>query len=338
MPKNIGLYNDNLSVPRKKDIDVVYADTVHLSEQTLTDDQKQQARTNIGAKSDFVVNLTVTAPKTVTSDKTPKEMYDAYTAGNTIVGIITWKNFDLRNGSELFFCNGVTVDEYGSTKTYMCRFNKPLSSSGRKSIEVVSIYGYQDEENSVLSDTVDWEFNDVTTYNSVLKINVNNKAVAKYTPGSSYDETADITVPTKASDIGALPDTTDYVSYTEDSTVEDVTNINADLLQGHNAAYFATVSDVLTLSSTVTTVGNSVNTLNTKVTNNSNSIDGMQEDISILQNKVIEKMGINGGTMTGELIAQNNANYTTAQVRNIIISAAAPSGGGNGDIWLRYTE
>lgn len=43
-----------------------------------------------------------------------------------------------------------------------------------------------------------------------------------------------------------------------------------------------------------------------------------------------------GATMTGELIAANNANYTTAQVRNITISQDEPSGGGNGDIWLRY--
>lgn len=43
-----------------------------------------------------------------------------------------------------------------------------------------------------------------------------------------------------------------------------------------------------------------------------------------------------GDTMTGKLVAQNNANYTTAQVRNITISQDEPSGGGNGDIWLRY--
>lgn len=337
MPKNIGLYDDNLSVPRKKDIDTAYADTVHLSEQTLTDGQKQQARTNIGVKSDFVVNLTVKSSTSITSNKTPKEIYDAYTAGNNIICIVTW-NDGFRYGQELFFVKTVRVNDFHDTKTYTCGFNSSSSSSGRDSIEVVSIYCYQDEENGVLSDTVNWEFDDVKTYNSSLTINVNNKRVAYYTPGSEYDRTANITVPTKASDIGALPDTTDYVSYTEDSTVEDVTNINADLLQGHNAAYFATASDVSTLSSTVTTMGNSVNTLNTKVINNSNSIDGMQEDISILQNKVIEKMDINGGTMTGELIAQNNANYTTAQVRNIIISAANPSGGGNGDIWLKYTE
>ena len=43
-----------------------------------------------------------------------------------------------------------------------------------------------------------------------------------------------------------------------------------------------------------------------------------------------------GTTMSGPLIAQTNTSYTTAQMRNIIISTADPSGGNNGDIWLKY--
>lgn len=45
-----------------------------------------------------------------------------------------------------------------------------------------------------------------------------------------------------------------------------------------------------------------------------------------------------GDTMEGILVAQNNTNYTTKQVRNIIISKAAPSGGSNGDIWIQYVN
>lgn len=51
------------------------------------------------------------------------------------------------------------------------------------------------------------------------------------------------------------------------------------------------------------------------------------------------KLDKNGGTMTGELIAQNNTNYTTKQVRNIFLvadGASLPSGA-NGDICLVYT-
>ena len=43
-----------------------------------------------------------------------------------------------------------------------------------------------------------------------------------------------------------------------------------------------------------------------------------------------------GGTMTGPLVAQTNTSYATAQMRNVIISTADPSGGNNGDIWLKY--
>ena len=48
---------------------------------------------------------------------------------------------------------------------------------------------------------------------------------------------------------------------------------------------------------------------------------------------------VSGTTMTGALVAQTNTNYTTAQMRNVIISTAAPtsSDGNNGDIWIRYT-
>lgn len=48
----------------------------------------------------------------------------------------------------------------------------------------------------------------------------------------------------------------------------------------------------------------------------------------------------NGDTMTGQLVAQNNIAYTTAQVRNVILSTSEPTStdGGNGDIWIVYKE
>ncbi|WP_217362243.1 hypothetical protein [Cohnella herbarum] len=56
----------------------------------------------------------------------------------------------------------------------------------------------------------------------------------------------------------------------------------------------------------------------------------------------------NGGTSANVLLnyatglieavtAQNNTSYTTKQIRNITLSTAAPSGGGNGDVWIVYT-
>jgi hypothetical protein len=41
-------------------------------------------------------------------------------------------------------------------------------------------------------------------------------------------------------------------------------------------------------------------------------------------------------TMTSILTVQNNTSYTTKQARNITLSTAAASGGGNGDIWMQY--
>lgn len=50
-----------------------------------------------------------------------------------------------------------------------------------------------------------------------------------------------------------------------------------------------------------------------------------------------KKVNLTGGIMTGVLTAQNNTSYTIKQVRNIILSTTDPSGGGNGDIWIKYT-
>lgn len=50
------------------------------------------------------------------------------------------------------------------------------------------------------------------------------------------------------------------------------------------------------------------------------------------------KLDKSGGTMTGKLIAQSNAEYGTAQVRNITLSTAEPTAaqGQNGDLWGVY--
>ena len=70
MPKNLGLYNDDLSTPRKKDVDACYGpnnappypvtsvngqtgavelNDIKYTVQALTSEQKSQARVNIGA-------------------------------------------------------------------------------------------------------------------------------------------------------------------------------------------------------------------------------------------------------------------------------------------------
>lgn len=46
---------------------------------------------------------------------------------------------------------------------------------------------------------------------------------------------------------------------------------------------------------------------------------------------------ITAGTLGGVVAAAVNTAYATAQVRSIVLSDAEPSGGSNGQIWIKYT-
>ena len=130
-----------------------------------------------------------------------------------------------------------------------------------------------------------------------------------YPVTSVNGQTGDITVSVE------LPE--HLVKYDTLAPIETTTPINADTLQGHAANYFATKTDVSALSAVV---------------------DSNTDDITALQSSVNGKVSKSGDTMAGALIAQNNTNYSVAQVRNIIISTSNPSGGNSGDIWIRYVE
>lgn len=62
----------------------------------------------------------------------------------------------------------------------------------------------------------------------------------------------------------------------------------------------------------------------------------LQGVTSSIQTQINAKMNTTGGTFTGAVVAQNNTAYTTKQLRNITLSTASPSGGSNGDIWIKY--
>ena len=143
----------------------------------------------------------------------------------------------------------------------------------------------------------------------------------------------DITL--SAADVGALPSDTvipsvpdNIVKYTAISNVEATNPLDADSLQGHAADYFATATGLASVNSNVSAMKSDITTMKSDITT-------AKADISNLKT---HKMDISGGTMTGALVAQNNANYTTKQVRNIFISTSDPSGGSNGDIWIKYAE
>ena len=50
----------------------------------------------------------------------------------------------------------------------------------------------------------------------------------------------------------------------------------------------------------------------------------------------VKQMPVAGGTFTGVVYAQSNTSYTTAQIRNIVLSTSDPSGGNDGEIWIKY--
>lgn len=109
-------------------------------------------------------------------------------------------------------------------------------------------------------------------------------------------------------DIPTIPD--NLVKYNALEPVEATTPVNADTLQGHAASYFATAS----------------------------GLSSVEQSVANVQSALSGKLDKAGGTMLGALIAQANTNYATAQVRNVIISPNDPSGGNNGDIWIKYVE
>lgn len=65
----------------------------------------------------------------------------------------------------------------------------------------------------------------------------------------------------------------------------------------------------------------------------------LDDKIDQVQQTANNSVPKSGGALTGELVAQSNSNYTTKQVRNIILSTSDPnsSDGDNGDIWIKYS-
>ena len=78
--------------------------------------------------------------------------------------------------------------------------------------------------------------------------------------------------------------------------------------------------------------------INTKINELINGIVNQNTtEISKIKESKINKTG---GTFEGVVKAQNNTSYSTAQLRNVILSTSDPSGsvGNNGDIWIKYKE
>ena len=143
-------------------------------------------------------------------------------------------------------------------------------------------------------------------------------------------QTGDVTVSAE------LPE--HLVKYDTLAPIETTTLVNADTLQGHAASYFATGTEVSALSAVVDSNTDDITVNTQNISTNTQNISTLQSNISALQSSVNGKVSKSGDTMTGALVAQNNTNYSVAQMRNIIISTSNPSGGNSGDIWIKYTK
>lgn len=105
-----------------------------------------------------------------------------------------------------------------------------------------------------------------------------------------------------------------FIRASDVGTAVDPNPINADRLGGKTASDFALKTDLDPLAS--------------------------KTDLTLLATKaeVAEKAPSASPTFTGTPKVSANANYTVAQIRNVIISTVDPttSDGGDGDIWIKY--
>ena len=107
-------------------------------------------------------------------------------------------------------------------------------------------------------------------------------------------------------------DTTTFLRVSDVGSAVDTNPINADRLGGKSASEFLTAVDK-------TELNNSINTNKTE-----------------LNNSISTKAPLASPTFTGTAKVAAGTDYTTAKLRNVILSTANPSGGNNGDIWIKY--
>ena len=114
-------------------------------------------------------------------------------------------------------------------------------------------------------------------------------------------------------------DTTTFLRVSDVGSAVDTNPINADTLGGKSASEFLQSSDIVdNLTSTATTKPLSAN------------------QGKALKTAVDAKAPLASPAFTGSATVAAGTDYTTAKLRNVILSTANPSGGNNGDIWIKY--
>ena len=114
-------------------------------------------------------------------------------------------------------------------------------------------------------------------------------------------------------------DTTTFLRVSDVGSAVDTNPINADTLGGKSALDFLQASEIVDkLTSTDTTKPLSAN------------------QGKALKTEVDAKAPLASPTFTGSATVAAGTDYTTAKLRNVILSTGNPSGGNNGDIWIKY--
>lgn len=304
--KNLGLYKDNLDIPRKQDIDAV-ASRVSTNEDNIAmlDSDMETAQSDITTLKTNVTEvtkaLTSKQDKIVGGASTITE--DNLTANRALVS----------NSSGKVDVSGVTSTELsylsGVTSNVQTQLDSKLSEAPVQSVN--------SKTGVVTLTKADIGLSNV---DNVKQYSTSNPP--PYPVTSVNGQTGAVTI---ESDV---PE--NIVRYYDVAPTEAVEGLNADTLEGHKASYFATASGLSATNAQVSTLNSSLSTIDTQVSTANNNI-------SALQTAMNDKVDKSGGTLEGALVAQRNTNYATAQVRNVIISTADPSGGSNGDIWIKYT-
>ena len=125
-------------------------------------------------------------------------------------------------------------------------------------------------------------------------------------------------------------DTSAFLRVTDVGSAVDINPINADTLQGKNASYFATASNVSSINGSLNTINSDISTINS-------SLNTINSDISTINSSLSAKAPLASPSFTGTAKVAAGTDYTTAKLRNITLSTADPSGGSNGDVWIKYT-
>ena len=132
-------------------------------------------------------------------------------------------------------------------------------------------------------------------------------------------------------------DTSAFLRVTDVGSAVDVNPINADTLQGKSASYFATSSNVSTINTSLNTINSDISTINGSLNTINSNISTINSDISTINGSLSAKAPLASPPFTGTAKVAAGTDYTTAKLRNITLSTADPSGGSNGDVWIKYT-